>query len=675
MGKQKFSDYGMSKNSKNAGSYFSMGRNPKNNGYKTNNYNNDNQRTGRQQNTNRGVTNYSNEEVTAPYNFVPLNTKVFKSPLSDVIAQAKTVTEKQNAFENYIRKDGKYSGYFWLDVETLTPLYIESNGEAFSDGKNLCIPGSSMRGAIKNLFKIVTNSSLRCEYKAHDADVADKRFYFRSFASKYPPFQDLYRKKIEQNQIKAGFLIRKGDKYFMFKANYQPDTILKERNQGKGSSSSIIWNNGYATVRTGKLFKNKKDQFNKNVSYNNYYNIYVVDDAIWNVALEIDEKVIDDYKNDNSKNRLNLLDEDKPNIGLTGKIVNREQKYEYLRNKVGFNNKRYADYDYIVPCFYIADTIKAEQPKELITGFGATPYFRIPYKNTISDLIPKAINQNDIIDYTDAVFGSKEYWGSRVLFEDLYITSSMKEDSLLDSQQMKILEAPKPTSFQNYLNPVAGKAATWETSGSQIRGYKMYWHHETQNRDKDWVVEPYNRDTAERSYPHKISPVKAGRHFKGKIRFENLTEIELGALIFVFGLTNDNRPSKTENEKYEQYLTLKLGMGKPIGLGSVAITSSLYLAPKAYFSALFDSNKFKVPELQAENTVKNICGAFTKAIVFDLPRINELKLILDASYREKMPSKVGYLNPTRKPGKDWINERRILPTITGVITEVKNSLT
>lgn len=674
MGKQKFSDYGMSKNSKNAGSYFSMGRNPKNNGSRNNNYNNNNQRTGRQQNTNRSVTNNANAEVTAPYNFVPLNTRVLKSPLSDEIAQAKTVTEKQNIFENYVQKDGKYSGYFWLDVETLTPLYIESNGVAFSDGKNLCIPGSSMRGAIKNLFKIVTNSTMRSAYKAHNSDVSDKHLYYRSFASAYPDFKQLYIDRVFPEgkglQTKAGFLVRYKNDYVIYEAEYEAIKTTKvEEEEIKAEVNwavfgrtdrmgkpvyepHVVWKDDCVLVYSGPIDGKK-----------HYYKIYKMN---WNKKHHVDSRIIEEYKNDKSRNRLNLLIENnRIAAGLPG---NRRSKFISM-SKMDCKFKSTINYDYIVPCFYVLE-------EGQVTSFGAGPYFRIAYKNAISDHIPAEINREDIIDYTDAVFGLKEFWSSRVFFEDLYINDETKEKPLLQPAQIKILEGPKPTSFQNYLTPFTNnnndmKAATWEDTNSQIRGYKMYWHQEN-NGEEDWK-ETRNISNA---YSHSVSPVKAGNHFKGKIRFENLTETELGALIFVMGLTNDNNPAKSEKELY---LTVKLGMGKPIGLGSVAITSSLYLEQNESFARLFgDKNNFCVAKLEKMTEIKRICEAFADAIkqvtncdIEKTPRIKELKLILDASCRKKMSGKTSYLNPTRRPGKDLINERRILPTIT----EVKNSLT
>ncbi len=64
-----------------------------------------------------------------------------------------------------------------------------------------------------------------------------------------------------------------------------------------------------------------------------------------------------------------------------------------------------------------------------------------------------------------------------------------------------------------------------------------------------------------------IEPIMTGT-FTGKIRFENLTDIELGSLLFALDLPKG--------------CAHKIGMGKPLGLGSVRITPHLYLSSRGH---------------------------------------------------------------------------------------------
>ena len=60
-------------------------------------------------------------------------------------------------------------------------------------------------------------------------------------------------------------------------------------------------------------------------------------------------------------------------------------------------------------------------------------------------------------------------------------------------------------------------------------------------------------------------PVRAGVSFSFDIRFENLSTVELGAVLWVLRIAAD--------ERYR----LKLGMGKPLGLGAVHILSLIHI--------------------------------------------------------------------------------------------------
>lgn len=67
----------------------------------------------------------------------------------------------------------------------------------------------------------------------------------------------------------------------------------------------------------------------------------------------------------------------------------------------------------------------------------------------------------------------------------------------------------------------------------------------------------------ESQYAHPIKPIREGQTFQFGIDFENLHAEELGALLWVI--------EKARNPDYR----LKIGMGKPYGLGSVEITSKI----------------------------------------------------------------------------------------------------
>ena len=107
--------------------------------------------------------------ATSAYNFIQLPERILEAPVEKMnVPQTDVAGKKQRvlAFKNYVKTEGKHSGYIQLDIEALTPLFI--GGEEIKDQNNNVtemkffapvnepmIPGSTIRGLVKNIFKIV----------------------------------------------------------------------------------------------------------------------------------------------------------------------------------------------------------------------------------------------------------------------------------------------------------------------------------------------------------------------------------------------------------------------------------------------------------------------------------------------------------------------------------------
>ena len=84
------------------------------------------------------------------------------------------------------------------------------------------------------------------------------------------------------------------------------------------------------------------------------------------------------------------------------------------------------------------------------------------------------------------------------------------------------------------------------------------------------------------------APLAPGSRFSGCIRFERLSEVELGALLFVLALPEG--------------CAHKIGLGKPLGFGSVRMQVSLELCePKERYTQLFAENAWS----------EGVCGGST----------------------------------------------------------------
>src|SRR5690606_10816842 len=137
----------------------------------------------------------------------------------------------------------------------------------------------------------------------------------------------------------------------------------------------------------------------------------------------------------------------------------------------------------------------------------------------------------------------------------------------------KVLASPKPTTFQHYLvqpepNFYPSDRSKPETrlldydspldGQTTIRGYKFYWH-----KGSVELKEIEHNGNSKGNVLTKIHPLKEGVKFKFRIYFDNLNEIELGALTWVLNIASD------EN------IRLKIGMAKPLGFGAIKIHAIL----------------------------------------------------------------------------------------------------
>ncbi|MDD3925067.1 MAG: TIGR03986 family CRISPR-associated RAMP protein [bacterium] len=250
--------------------------------------------------------------------------------------------------------------------------------------------------------------------------------------------------------------------------------------------------------------------------------------------------------------------------------------------------------------FLIDDFAKTNENPDGLVFFGRAQMFRFPYDLSPVDLIPREIRNADL-DLAEVIFGMVNQGKSkkglairgRVFFEDV-VANGSKPEWFEEIIVPRILSSPKITCFQHYLTQDGTKGGENLTTYLQgdhtvIRGHKLYWHRwdseginavrEFSNHDElryNKLRDDLQSDSPIDSQHTIIRPVKTGVTFFGRIRFENLTNIELGALLCALQLPED--------------CAHKLGMGKPLGLGTVQIESKLNLIDRARRYACWENN-------------------------------------------------------------------------------------
>jgi hypothetical protein len=516
-------------------------------------------------------------EASAPYNFIPLNSKIVLSDFD--------ITKKAYQYDKY--HTDKNTGYIKVNIETRTPVYIrdtftkdqlkvinlfdekiekakkDRNKEKLKLLKNqkteklweysdffspaiwkLRIPGSTQRGLIKNVVAIASYGKFM--------DFEDKRLYFRGLADQ-SNLQSEYitygLSEYRRYQILCGILKKEGLDYYLYETG-APGQITFADAENK------INNSGFQNFdpREMKSFP---------IASENYY--IVVSGQIGGRSRKLNHWTVD-FKNSTTQRIL----VDKMDIKDYEDDENRaDNVIDLLKEAESIDG---------TPCFYTKRIEIKDSIKKTRIYFGHTGMFRVPYRKTIGEHIPNELKQENKPDIPEAIFGNKSTFAGRVYFEDAFCNIYPSTDALMSAKHPQILSGPKPTTFQHYLTqPCEDKSklkhynTDSEKKLSFIRGYKQYWH----KNGNDWIENIVPNERNKKQYT-KINPVKEKTTFTGCIRFENLSDVELGALLFALDLPYE----KNQDDEFISECCHKIGMGKPLGLGSIRITPTLHLSKR-----------------------------------------------------------------------------------------------
>ena len=158
---------------------------------------------------------------------------------------------------------------------------------------------------------------------------------------------------------------------------------------------------------------------------------------------------------------------------------------------------------------------------------------------------------------------------SRLIFHDALVE---KDIDLRTKCTMKILGSPKPPSPIMYLHHKKNqskniKREQLDDENTLPNGRKYYLHHpKKQINKKFWETAKKNNQNQKMT----CSPIPAEVKFRFRIDFDNLKSDELGLLLSA--LEPDRSPiHKNETEEKQTEFWHRIGLGKPLGLGSVQI--------------------------------------------------------------------------------------------------------
>ena len=624
----------------------------------------------RSQRQNRGY-------IGAPYNFVPFSEKVYQYPEKKLTAH--------NAVE-----EGLITGEITYEVTAQTPVMVDDGTQHFfrdADGR-YAIPGSTMRGLIRNNVQVLG----LCSY---EDDIDDYALMYRNVA--YGAEKKQYNNTLGAKQLRindgsrsyglgvllnvhAGYVANENGRFVIYQTAV--DSIKKEfegMNYYVLSERKIIHDylkykdrSSYGFFRQkGKSilqheyekFRQEKDKNGRvhykgriNKEYEPYYK-----PVSYEVAHEKDITAVGypgEYKNEGyavSTGRMNekkavyivpQIDKNKDSITIPEEDIRAfridlKKKENTLKQFGGRKHFDLPEEGQMRPVFYI------QLDGRLYFGF--TPRLRLFYDHTVKEGVRQKQEKGGV-DYAKALFGyatPEKSYKSKLSFSDAVLQGGAGQGK----EQKLILAEPKPTSYLDYLKQDGNMAVTYNTDGFELRGTKQYWLH-GQPVLMDGVVK--NEKAAST-----IRPLEAGAKFTGKIRFQNLTEDELGLLLWAVRLNEGSQ--------------MNVGKAKSYGFGriSVEIKEAKKLdMQRAYLSGeTLCLDPFCAIEIDraVEDYKKEINRCLGGRTIDALPHIRDFFMMKDS---RTMPdnSRTRYMSID---AREYQSRRDALPTIRSIVDQKK----
>jgi hypothetical protein len=236
-----------------------------------------------------------------------------------------------------------------------------------------------------------------------------------------------------------------------------------------------------------------------------------------------------------------------------------------------------------VPVFYLFDKERPDTPA--LRAFGLAMMFRLAYRNSVRDGVPTshfkpANNEHGVrlLDMATALFGyvdesksdeTTQALRGRVAFSTLAATDPGTK-AMPDVKV--VLGTPKASYYPNYVEqrPNQHGALPYQDRGRpryktfmdddvRIRGWKRY-HALDRTVTPPAPVKNSGESMDDSNVATRFAPLPEGTRFRGRIRFHNLSAVELGALLWALDFGEHSGAMH------------RLGMAKSLGYGNVTLT-------------------------------------------------------------------------------------------------------
>ena len=456
-----------------------------------------------------------NQDFYNPYAFVPLTGKLF---LFD--DKEKERISQDVPFENC------YSGTINVDFESMTPFCVCGNdGNSFNLSNHFFIPGTSLKGMIRNVFEILTMSNIR-------NGIANKRYSMRDLRN------NAYELKSSNHPQNSGFLFQINGKYF-----------IKKCDSKKYSYKEIEDEEGITGLKNCKNIKDKYDKLRSHIiEYEDggcsmWFFSGFMNNKKYEYLFDIPETFENSFPLRESEYEDFIFIHEKENENASWKFWKKK-----LKNYKAIEEIIKDGYEGIVPCFF--RTKVDDNKEECVRDLGFSFLYRQPYQKTIHEFLPQ-VYQQDGIDMTQAVFGYVN--GSECLKGRVQFGHSFIKKAKIENEQTFILGSPKPTYYPFYLEQnKPGELQTYFSKNTTLSGFKRYLVQEKAEQGK------INESKVTKTF----IPLSAKTRFTAPIYFHNLRAFELGALIAAITFCNQQASC------YHS-----LGLAKSFGYGKLKVNN------------------------------------------------------------------------------------------------------
>ena len=457
--------------------------------------------------------------ITAPFNFVPLNEKVFFPPWAEDVSHDVPFEDAQ-------------SGEITIKIIAKSPIFIRNhNSDRENKSSEFCnykgkyfIPATSIKGVLKTLVEVMSFSKLQLQ---------DKRLAYRDL--NHPSYK---KKAMDTNKIYMGWMRKEGE-----------DVIIESLGKVTNGETRIKYKQmyDYFDEKLVDKLKRTKEAYKK-------YAIFK------DKSFQIDIGTVVFTGSTGNKTREFLFPNTKPQ--KVHRFSQEDALFKTFLHSyyIGTPNES-KDWKNLwskkfqagekIPVFFQLDD------DENIKHFGLSMLYKLPYEHTLQSLLENYQEFQEKPDLAETIFGfvkESDALKGRVFFSHFFATQPKNYNKTV----ILPLSSPRATFYPNYVvqcspDGATQKFITYDHKNAILRGFKFYPPRRELITSDEMCEKNANICT-------RFRPLDAGSTFVGKMRFHNLKTVEIGALLAAITFIGNERCFH------------KIGMAKAYGFGTVALS-------------------------------------------------------------------------------------------------------